>query len=79
VCARHGVALAAAALQFPARAPGGRERVTGMRHEAEGSRTRALRAPIPAGFWAELKHEGLVAARRPWQRPPDRANDERAR
>ena len=61
VCARHGVALAAAALQFPLAHPAVASVVTGMRNAAEADANLAhCRAPIPAAFWAELKHERLI-------------------
>jgi len=63
VCARHGVALAAAALQFPLAHPAVASVVTGMRNAEEAQANLAhCRAAIPAAFWDELKHEGLVAA-----------------
>ena len=61
VCARHGVALAAAALQFPLHHPAVASVVTGMRSEGEATANLAhCRAPIPAGFWSELKSLGLI-------------------
>jgi len=66
VCARHGVALAAAALQFPLAHPAIASVVTGMRNDADVRANVAhCAASIPAAFWAELKHEGLVAAAAP--------------
>ncbi len=66
VCARHGVALAAAALQFPLAHPAIASVVTGMRSAAEAADNLAhMLAPIPAAFWAEMKHEGLVAREAP--------------
>jgi D-threo-aldose 1-dehydrogenase len=66
VCARHGVALAAAALQFPLAHPAVASVVTGMRRVDEARANLAhLRAPIPAAFWQELRHEGLIAAHAP--------------
>ena len=66
VCARHGVALAAAALQFPLAHPAVASVVTGMR---DGDEVRAnlahCAAAIPAAFWSELRHEGLIAATAP--------------
>ena len=63
VCSRHGVALAAAALQFPLMHPAVASVVTGMRAEAEVAANLAhCRAMIPAAFWEELKHEGLISA-----------------
>jgi D-threo-aldose 1-dehydrogenase len=62
VCARHGVALAAAALQFPLAHPAVASVVTGMRSAAEAEANLAhCRAPISAAFWAELVHERLIA------------------
>ena len=66
VCARHGVALAAAALQFPLAHPAVASVVTGMRSAAEAAANVAhCRAAIPPAFWAELKHERLIAAAAP--------------
>ena len=66
VCARHGVALAAAALQFPLAHPAVASVVTGMRSEAEASANLAhCRENIPSAFWDELKHEGLIAGDAP--------------
>ena len=66
VCSRHGVALAAAALQFPLAHPAVASVVTGMRSAAEAQANLAhCRAAIPAAFWQELKHEGLIAAGAP--------------
>jgi D-threo-aldose 1-dehydrogenase len=66
VCARHGVALAAAALQFPLAHPAVASVVTGMRSalEADANITHC-RAPIPSAFWDELKQEQLIAAEAP--------------
>lgn len=62
VCARHGVALAAAALQFPLHHPAIASIVTGMRNVSEARGNLAhCRATIPADFWAEMKREGLVS------------------
>lgn len=66
VCARHGVALAAAALQFPLAHPVVASVVTGMRSEAEANANLAhCRSSIPVAFWQELKHEQLIAADAP--------------
>ena len=66
VCARHGVALPAAALQFPLAHPVVASVVTGMRSAAEAAANVAhCRAAIPPAFWAELKHERLIAAAAP--------------
>ncbi|MEO8159224.1 MAG: aldo/keto reductase [Betaproteobacteria bacterium] len=62
VCARHGVAIAAAALQFPMAHPAVKSVVTGMRDQAEAVANLAhVRTPIPPDFWDELKHDGLIA------------------
>ena len=62
ICARHHVALAAAALQFPLGHPAVASVVTGMRSAAEVRANIAhCRATIPAAFWDELKHEQLIA------------------
>ncbi len=61
VCARHGVALPAAALQFPLAHPAVAAVIPGPRSAAEFDANLALiRAPIPAALWVELKQEGLV-------------------
>jgi D-threo-aldose 1-dehydrogenase len=66
VCARHGVALAAAALQFPLGHPAVASVVTGMRSATEvASNLAHVAAPIPAAFWDELRHERLIAAHAP--------------
>lgn len=66
VCARHGVALAAAALQFPLHHPVIASVVTGMRNENEAAANLAhCRAAIPTAFWDELKSEGLIAREAP--------------
>ena len=66
VCARHAVALAAAALQFPLAHPVIASVVTGMRNAEEAAANLAhCRARIPTDFWKELQHEGLIAAEAP--------------
>jgi D-threo-aldose 1-dehydrogenase len=66
VCKRHGVALAAAALQFPLAHPAVASVVTGMRNQDEVAQNIAhCRRPIPPAFWQELKHEGLIAGAAP--------------
>lgn len=63
VCARFGVPLAAAALQFPLTHPAVTSVVAGMRTPAEvASGSALLRVPIPDGFWAELRRLGLLTA-----------------
>ncbi|MBS2964362.1 aldo/keto reductase [Actinocrinis puniceicyclus] len=62
VCARHGVPLKAAALQFPLRQPAAASVLVGCRSEAEVRENAALFAhPIPDLLWAELAESGLVA------------------
>ena len=66
VCKRHGVTLAAAALQFPLAHPVVASVVTGMRTDVEADANIAhCRAPIPGAFWDELKHRRLIAADAP--------------
>ena len=66
VCARHGVALPAAALQFPLAHPAVASVVTGMRSAREVEANLAhCAARIPGAFWEELKHEGLIAGEAP--------------
>lgn len=66
VCAAHGVALPAAALQFvlahpivAAVIPGG------VRPEEVTANLAAFRAPIPPGFWADLRAQGLIEPEAP--------------
>ena len=66
VCARHGVALPAAALQFPLAHPAVASVVTGIRNEAEAKADlEHCRSPMPSMFWDELKQEKLIAADAP--------------
>ena len=66
VCARHGVALPAAALQFPLAHPAVASVVTGMRTASEvASNIAHCSAVIPQDFWDELKREGLIASSAP--------------
>jgi D-threo-aldose 1-dehydrogenase len=61
VCARHGVKLPTAALQFPLGHPAVASVVVGMRAPAEIAMNVETFAPaVPADFWAELKAEGLL-------------------
>ena len=61
VCERHGVPLAAAALQFPLGHPSVASVIPGARSAAQVERNIAVfRHPIPSDLWAELKHEGLL-------------------
>ena len=61
VCARHGVPLRAAALQFPLAHPAVAAVIPGAASPAEVADNAAMLArPIPADLWAELKHQGLL-------------------
>jgi D-threo-aldose 1-dehydrogenase len=66
VCGRHGVRLPTAALQFPLGHPAVAAVIPGTRAPAEVTQNVEIFAPaIPADFWAELKHEGLLSADAP--------------
>jgi D-threo-aldose 1-dehydrogenase len=66
VCARHGVALPAAALQFARANPAITTLLFGAQSPDEvKSNLELLQAPIPAAFWEELRAEGLVDAAAP--------------
>jgi D-threo-aldose 1-dehydrogenase len=66
VCQRHGVPLAAAAVQFPLGHPAVASVIPGASSPAQEARTvEAFRHPIPADLWSELKHEGLLRAEAP--------------
>ena len=61
VCARHGVRLASAALQFPLGHPAVATVIPGTRSPEEVRRNIEIFGDaIPADFWAELKHEGVL-------------------
>ena len=61
VCARHGVTLQNAALQFPLANPAVRTLVIGANSISEFSAAlTAVNAPIPAALWEELRSEGLL-------------------
>ena len=61
VCGRHGVRLPAAALQFPLAHPAVACVIPGGRTRAELEANAALlEEEIPAGFWSELRGQGLV-------------------
>ena len=61
VCARHGVSLQAAALQFPLHNPIVASIIPGARSIAEVQANLGfLQQPIPADVWAELKAERLI-------------------
>ncbi len=62
VAAAHGVALAAAALQFPLAAPEVCSVIFGAVTPEEVRQNIAhFAAEIPAGFWSDLRGEGLIA------------------
>jgi D-threo-aldose 1-dehydrogenase len=66
VCERHGVPLPAAALQFPLGHPSVASVIPGAITPDQVRRNVAsFRHPIPAEFWADLKHEGLLRADAP--------------
>lgn len=66
VCARHGVPLPAAALQFPLAHPQVCSVIPGALSVAEVEQNLAyLRHPIPAALWAELRQENLLEADAP--------------
>ena len=61
VCARHGVPLAAAALQFPLGHPIVASVIPGAISRAQVTMNlNAFNHRIPADLWAELKHEKLI-------------------
>jgi D-threo-aldose 1-dehydrogenase len=61
VCARHGVPLQIAAANFPLGHPAVTALLIGGESPAQFSETvAALRAPIPAALWSDLKAEGLL-------------------
>jgi D-threo-aldose 1-dehydrogenase len=61
VCARHGVTMISAALQFPLFNPSVVSVIPGGQSVAEVIQNREiLNVNIPAGLWHELKHEGLI-------------------
>ncbi len=66
VCARHGVPLAAAALQFPLLHPQVTSVIPGaFRPEQVATNVAYMQHPIPPDLWAELKHERLLRADAP--------------
>jgi D-threo-aldose 1-dehydrogenase len=69
VCARHGVRLPTAALQFPLGHPAVATVIPGTRSPAEvAQNVEIFASETPAEFWAELKHEGLLRADAPTPR-----------
>jgi D-threo-aldose 1-dehydrogenase len=61
VCERHGVPLAAAAIQFPLRHPAVAAVLVGARSKAELEEDlRLFRLDVPDALWADLARQGLV-------------------
>ena len=61
VCARHGVRLASAALQFPLGHPNVATLIPGARSPEEIAQNRAIfEVDIPTALWVDLKAEGLL-------------------
>ncbi len=66
ICARHGVPLKAAAVQFPLAHPAVASIVAGVRHVDHLDEYPALfRFPIPTDLWAELRADNLIPADAP--------------
>jgi D-threo-aldose 1-dehydrogenase len=66
VCARHGVPLKAAAIQFPIAHPAVAAVLTGARRDGELDENCALfDLPIPAELWQDLRAQGLLDERAP--------------
>jgi D-threo-aldose 1-dehydrogenase len=63
VCQRHGVPLAAAAIQFPLGLKEVASIIPGaVKPEEVQANTRLMTHQIPAALWDELRHEGLLHA-----------------
>ena len=61
MCKRHGVPLAAAALQFPLHHPQVASVIPGgFKPEHVTANVKAMQHPIPDALWGELKHEKLI-------------------
>jgi len=66
VCHAHDVALAAAALQFPMAHPAVASIIPGGAHAREVTQNVAwFQSEIPAGFWSDLKAQGLIRSDAP--------------
>ena len=66
VCAAHGVALPAAALQFPFGHPTVAATIPGASSVAElNENITHFETEIPVGFWEQLREEGLIDAAAP--------------
>jgi D-threo-aldose 1-dehydrogenase len=71
ICARHGVAIREAAIQFPLAHPAIAGVVAGVRSpEHLDDYPRAMRRSIPDDLWAELRADGLIGADAPVPSPP---------
>jgi D-threo-aldose 1-dehydrogenase len=71
-CERHGVPLAAAALQFPLAHPRVASVIPGLGSPPQIERTLELfGTEIPDAFWHDLKNEGLLRADAPVPAPND--------
>ncbi len=69
ICARHGVPLKAAALQFPLHHSCVASVIPGTHGPAElAENLRMLCTPIPTEFWGELKSRGLIDGAAPTPR-----------
>lgn len=61
ICERHGVALAAAAIQFPLAHPKVASVIPGAQTPEEASQNyRHMHTPVPEDVWRDLKEEGLL-------------------
>lgn len=66
VCERHGVSIKNAAIQFPLAHPAVVSVAAGVRTADHlDDYPRAMRTPIPAALWEELRAEGLIPAHAP--------------
>jgi D-threo-aldose 1-dehydrogenase len=66
VCARHGVPLKAAAVQFPLAHPAVAAVVAGVRRvDHLDEYPELFRSPIPAALWDDLRTEGLIPSNAP--------------
>jgi D-threo-aldose 1-dehydrogenase len=66
VCRRHGVPLAAAALQFPLQHPQVASVIPGALDPAQvAANVAAMAVSVPDALWGELKREGLLRANAP--------------
>ena len=71
VCERHGVPLAAAALQFPLAHPAVAAIIPGPRNAEEFQTNLGLLAhPIPAALWQDLREAGLLHPEAPVPQSP---------